>query len=191
MLRQRVKFSEDRILYEAWTIGSPPIFQLECPDIDLVKPILDKLGPGGIIGGDLGTFNLEVPNQGGSVEHINTLVVHAHDFGKQIKASSQSVFSCLLVFDTGASSRLSPFKSDFLDDYKSVNIDVKGFSGGWSIVGGGAILRRFKICCGSTIHLPAHGYHMPNAAICLQSPQSLIQAIGDSGHAIVKTWDIE
>ena len=51
MLRRRVKLSEDRALYEAWTTGSPPVFQLECPDIDLIKPILDKLGPGGINGG--------------------------------------------------------------------------------------------------------------------------------------------
>ena len=67
-LRRRVKLSEDRSLYEAWTTGSPPIFQLECPDVVLIKPIIDKLGPGGIIGGDLGTFDLEIPNPCGSVE---------------------------------------------------------------------------------------------------------------------------
>ena len=66
-LRRRVKLSEDRALYEAWTTGSPPIFQLECPDVDLIKPILDKLGPGGIIGGDLDTFNLNITNPGGSI----------------------------------------------------------------------------------------------------------------------------
>ena len=164
---------------------------MECPGVDLSKPILDKLGPRGIIGGDLDTFDLEIPNSGGSVEHINTLVVHAHNFSKQLKASAQSVFSCPLVFDTGASYGLSPFKSDFLDDYKSVNIDVKGVAGGGSIVGGGTILRRFKTRCGSTIHLPAHGYHMPKADIRLESPQSLIRAMGGSGHAIVKMWDIE
>ena len=63
-LRRRVKLSEDRALYEAWTTGSPPVFQLECPDIDLLKPILNKLGPGGIIGGDFDTFDLEIPNPG-------------------------------------------------------------------------------------------------------------------------------
>ena len=68
MLFRRVKLSEDRSLYEAWTTGSPPIFQLEYPDVDLSKHMLDKLGPGGIIGGDLGTFDLEIPNPCGSVE---------------------------------------------------------------------------------------------------------------------------
>ena len=52
--------------------------------------------------------------------------MHAREF----RDSAQSVFSCPLVFDTGASADLSPFKSDFSDGYKSVNIAVKGFAGG-------------------------------------------------------------
>ena len=82
MLCQRVKLLEDRALYEAWTIGSPLIFQLECPDIGLSRPILGKLDPGGTVGGGFDKFDLDILNLGGSVEHTNTLVVHAHNFSK-------------------------------------------------------------------------------------------------------------
>ena len=38
------------------------------------------------------------------------------------------------MYDTGASSGLTPFKSISLDDYESVDISVKGVAGGGSIV---------------------------------------------------------
>ena len=69
------------------------------------------------------------------------------------------------MFDTGASLGLTSFKSDFLDDYQAIDISVKGVAGGGSIVGSGTILCRFKTRCGATLHLPAHGYHMPKADI--------------------------
>ena len=78
------------------------------------------------------------------------------------------------MYDTGASSGLTPFKSDFFDDYQAVDISVKGVAGGGSIVGSGTILRRFKTTCGATFHLLAHGFHMPKADIRLESPQSIV-----------------
>ena len=99
---------------------------MECPDVDSTKPILDNLGPGGIIGNGLDTFDLEILNPGGSVEYMNTRVVCACDFSKLFKASAHGVFSFPLVFNRGASSRLALFKSDFLTGYKSVNVDLKG-----------------------------------------------------------------
>ena len=62
---------------------------------------------------------------------------------------------------------------------------MKGVAGGGSIVRGGTILRKFTTRCGSTVHLLAHGYHMPKADIHLESPQSIIRSMGGSGHAIV------
>ena len=184
---------EDRALYESWTSGvSPPIFQLDCPDFNLIKPIIDKLGPGGIITDDLATFDLDNPDSGSTVESAQALAVHAFDFGRRFnKAGPRAARDTPLVFDTGASSGLSPFKCDFLSDYTPIKIDVKGVAGGGSIIGGGTILRRFKTRCGTKLLLPAHGYHFPEADIRLESPQSLIRAMGGSGHAVVDGWNIE
>ena len=191
--RLRVKMKEDRALYESWTSGvSPPIFQLDCPDFNLIKPIIDKLGPGGIITDDLATFDLDKPDSGSTVESAQALAVHAFDFGRRFnKAGPRAARDTPLVFDTGASSGLSPFKCDFLSDYTPIKIDVKGVAGGGSIIGGGTILRRFKTRCGTKLLLPAHGYHFPEADIRLESPQSLIRAMGGSGHAVVDGWNIE
>ena len=72
---------EDRALYESWTSGvSPPIFQLDCPDFNLIKPIIDKLGPGGIITAGLTTFDLDNPDPGSTVESAQALVVHTFKF---------------------------------------------------------------------------------------------------------------
>ena len=195
MLCQRVKFSEDRALYEAWSTGNHLIFQLELPDIDLTKPILKKLGSDGIIGDDLDTFDLEILNPGGSVEHRDILVVHAHDFSKQFKVSSQSIFSVPLAFDTGESCWLSPLKTNSLDEYKSVNVDGKGVAvREWEWGGRGHWKRKSlgknRTCCGSTMYLLAHGFHMPKPDICLESLQYIIWAMGGGGHTIVKIWDM-
>ena len=96
-----------------------------------------------------------------------------------------------LVFDTEASPGLSPFKYIFLSDYKPVKMNVKGVTGGGSIIGGCTITRRFKTRCGTKLLLPAHGYHFPEADICLESPQSLIRTMGGSGHTVVDGWNIE
>ena len=94
------------------------IFQLECPDINLSKPLIDIFCPGGIIGHDLDAFDLNIPNPGGSIGDINTLIVHAHAFSKHFNASAQSLLNCPFTFDTGACSELTPFKSDVLNSYK-------------------------------------------------------------------------
>ena len=82
--RLKVKMKEDRTLYESWTSGvSPPSFQLDCPDFNLIKPIIDKLGPGDSITDGLATFNLDNPDSGSTVESAQALAVHAFDFGRR------------------------------------------------------------------------------------------------------------
>ena len=58
-------------------------------------------------------------------------------------------------------------------------------------MGSGSILCRFKTRCGATLHLPAHGYHMPKADIRLESPQSIIKTMGDSGRVVVNGWNVK
>ena len=189
----KIKLKEDRAPYEAWTSGtSCPIFQLECPDFDLIKPIIEKLGPGGIITDDLAMFYLDNPDSGSTVESAQVLAIHAFNFGRRFnKVGPRAARDTPLVFDTGASSGLSPFKCNLLSDYKSVNVDVKCVAGGGSIIGGGTILRRLKIRYGTKLLIPSHGYHFPEADIRLESSHSLIRAMEGSGHAIVDGWNIE
>ena len=81
------------------------------------EPIIDRLGPVGIID-DLAVFDLYTPYPEDSVDNVNALAVHAFDFGRLFnKAETSSVSNCPLVVDTGASTGLSPLKSDCLDDY--------------------------------------------------------------------------
>ena len=120
--RRKVKSMKDRALYEAWTSGiSPPLFKSECPDINLVKPIIEKLGPGGIIGDGLTNFELGTPDPEDSVIAASAMLVHFLDLGRRFnKSVTSDVMTCPLVYDTGASSGLTPFKSDFLDDCEIV-----------------------------------------------------------------------
>ena len=164
-LRYKVILLKDRALYEAWTTGPPPNFNLDCPDIKLIETIIDRLVPGRIID-DLAVFDLDTPDLEDSVDNVSALAVHAFDFVRRFnKSKNNSVSNCPLVFDTGSSTGLSHFKSDFLCYYKKCHIGAKGIAGGRSIVGGGTILRKFTTHCGTTLYLPAHGYHMPNSYI--------------------------
>ena len=137
--RYKVRIMKDRALYEAWITGPPIIFNLEWPDIKLIEPIIDRIAPGRIVD-DLAIFDLETHNPEDSVDNISALAIHEFYFGRRLnKAETNSVPNCPLVFDTGASTGLSPFKSDFLDDYKKYQIGVKEIAGGGSIVDGGTI----------------------------------------------------
>ena len=81
---------------------------------NLMKPVIDKIGPGGIIADDIATFNLDTPNPGSIVESAQALAVHAFKFGRRFnKADPRAARDTPLVFDTGVRSGLSPFKYKF------------------------------------------------------------------------------
>ena len=96
-----------------------------------------------------------------------------------------------MVFDIGTSAGRSALTYVFLSDYKPVKIFVKGVTEGGSDIGGGTIMRRFKARCGTKLHLPAHGYHFPEADICLEPTQSMSRAMRGSGYAVIDGWNIE
>ena len=52
-------------------------------------------------------------------------------------------------------------------------------------MGGGTILRNFTTRCGTTLYLPAHGFHMKKSDIQLESPQSVIISMGGSGSVVI------
>ena len=62
----------------------------------------------------MAVFDLDITDLEDSVDNVSALLVHDFDFGSRFnKAETGSVSNCPLVFDTGVSTGLSPFKSDF------------------------------------------------------------------------------
>ena len=166
------------------------MFKLEEPDISLIQPLLDKLGPGGIPCGGIVEFGLDSPDP--EEPSVEALVARAYSMGKYFnQVETGTVVTTLLVYDTVASSGLTPYRLDFLGDYELADISVKGVAGNGNIVGSGTTLCRFTTRCGQTVYIPAHAYHMPAADIRLESPQSIIRALGGVGHARIDGFNIE
>ena len=177
MRRKRYQVFKDRALYEEWSSGPPPTFLLECPGISLVESMLLRLGPGGIKD-DFDHFALEFGNSGSDVESVSAMVARTQVYGRQFNKFGPASKICPLVFDTGASAGLTPFRCDLMPDYSEVNVKVQGVAGIGDIEGAGTILRRYKTRCGSVVYIPTLGYHMPKADIRLESPQRVIGALG-------------
>ena len=92
-----------------------------------------------------------------------------------------------LVFDTGATNDLTPYRADFLD-YQKVDLDVKAVGSVGKIVGFGTVLYRLKTRCGHFVYRPGLAYHMPSADIRLMSPQASISVYG--GKALLEGQSI-
>ncbi|KAL7459520.1 hypothetical protein ACHAWC_011291, partial [Mediolabrus comicus] len=75
-----------------------------------------------------------------------------------------------LVFDSGASFDISPFRSDFLTYTPVSNTVVQGINAKSEIAGVGLVMYRFTTRSGRTIFRPSIAYHMPSADIRLLSP---------------------
>jgi hypothetical protein len=79
-----------------------------------------------------------------------------------------------LVWDTGASLGLTPYRADFFDDAE-VNIPVKDVTKTNYVVGIGTVIYRFQNDKGEDVFLPCVAYHLPTADIRLFSPQTYHQ----------------
>ena len=93
-----------------------------------------------------------------------------------------------LVWDTGASLGLTPYRADFFD-YVDVSIPVRDVTKTNYVVGIGTVIYRFQNDRGDDVFLPCIAYHLPTADIRLFSPQSYHQMHGQhstvSGNQIV------
>ena len=87
-----------------------------------------------------------------------------------------------LVWDTGASFGLTPYRSDFMD-YVECNIPVKDVSKTNTVIGIGTTLHKFIDTNGQVVFLPCISYHLPSTDIRLFSPQTYHQLHG--GHSTV------
>jgi len=96
--------------------------------------------------------------------------------------SSTTFWNCPLVWDTGASFGLTPFRGDFID-YVECKIEVKDISKTNIVIGIGTTLHKFNVN-GEPIWLPCLSYHLPSAEVRLFSPQTYHTLYG--GHSVVK-----
>ena len=84
---------------------------------------------------------------------------------------------CPIVWDTGASFGLTPFRKDFIT-YEKVSITVTDITKANTVIGIGTVMWKFRTVSGKVIHLPMIAYHLPSTTIRLFSPQVFHQLHG-------------
>ena len=105
--------------------------------------------------------------------------------------------SLILIWDTGASYGLTPFRSDFID-YVKCEIPVRDVTKVNTVVGIGTTLHKFTDINGNPAYLPCVSYHLPETDVRLFSPQTYHQMHGgysevhsDCIRMLLKTSTIE
>ena len=88
----------------------------------------------------------------------------------------------MLVWDTGVSYRLTPFRSDFID-YVECDIPVKGVTKVNRAIVIVTTLHKFIESNGQDIFLPCTSYHLNQTDVHLFSPHTYHQMHG--GHSVV------
>jgi hypothetical protein len=83
----------------------------------------------------------------------------------------------ILIWDTGASFGLSPFRSDFID-YVECDIPVRDVTKVNKVIGIGTTVHRFTDTNGNPVFLPCVSYHLPQTDVRLFSPQTYHQMHG-------------
>jgi hypothetical protein len=94
--------------------------------------------------------------------------------------SSKTVNSSVII-DSGASVCISPNLSDFIT-YKDSKMKIKDLSSSNKVAGEGILRWKLQDVNGDSVHVELLGYHIPNAEVCLLSPQVLLQTI--CGHTL-------
>jgi hypothetical protein len=83
----------------------------------------------------------------------------------------------ILIWDTGASAGLTPFRSDFID-FVECEIDVRNITKVNKVVGIGTTLHKLVDNNGNHVYLPCVSYHLPTTDVRLFSPQIYHQLHG-------------
>ena len=167
-----------------------PFFRLHEPDVDLLRPILRTLGPGGIplnLAANQAQFELDTSNPSPNDEvNARALIFRAHEIERMLNtvgAEAGSVHTMPICFDTGASGGLTPFRSDFMD-YTPINMSVSGVGGEGQVIGVGTTLTRVTCRDGTTAYVAEVKYHSTSINIRLSSPQNLTKS--ELGQALLK-----
>ena len=111
--------------------------------------------------------------------------------------TSDKFKDCPVVWDTGASYGLLPFRSDFID-YVQADIPVRDVTKVNKVIGIGTTLHKFTDANGHPVYLPCVSYHLPSTDVRLFSPQTYHQmhggyseVYGDCIRMLLKTSTIE
>ena len=168
-----------------------PRFELYQPDISLISNKISRLGPGGIpFEHSFDPFDLISPTADLD-ETVQILMARAGDFRRSYHGLiGGDAWTTPLIWDTGASTGLTPFRSDFCSDFQVVNMPIQAVGSTQTVTGRGTVLRRFKTRSGETRYLGSLAYYMPDADIRLESPQSVFQGLG-GGFARVDGYNVE
>ena len=120
---------------------------------------------------------------------VQSTVGHANVLTSEVGSSfMKATFrECPLVWDTGASFGLTPFRGNFIG-YIECQIPVKDIAHTNMVVGMGTTLHKFQVN-GKPIWLPCLSYHLPSAEICLFSLQTYHTLYG--GHSVVQGGRVE
>ena len=101
----------------------------------------------------------------------NLMATHLKTYEMNGGASKPSFEDMPLIWDTGASSGLTPFKADFLT-YEECDIPIKDVSQTNRVIGMGLAMYRMTASNGNEIIMVVPSYHLPHTDIRLLSPQA-------------------
>ena len=86
-------------------------------------------------------------------------------------SSGPDFFNCPLIWDSGASFGLTPFKADFIH-YEEVQIPVKDVTKTNIVQGMGTVMYKVKNSRNEDLFIPGLAYHLPTTDVRLMSPQA-------------------
>ncbi len=141
-----------------------------------------------------------VKNAQSCVNHVNTrrgTYGGTYENRTSFSTGWQDPKSLILIWDTGTSYGLTPFRSDFID-YVKCEIPVRDVTKVNTVVGIGTTLHKFTDINGNPVYLPCVSYHLPETDVRLFSPQTYHQMHGgysevhsDCIRMLLKTSTIE
>ena len=118
------------------------------------------------------------------VNHIKTCMASANILcGRLGSSTSHDPHTNVLIWDTGTSFGLTPFKSEFIY-YVKCNTPVKDVTKFNTAIGIGTTIHKFVDANGKYVFLPCISYHLPTTDVRLFSPQTYHQLHGT--HSIIK-----
>lgn len=163
--------------YDEFTTGSAPKFCLAGSiDEALIDQFVSTIDLFGLMETHA-SFGLDRPQVHTEAEVIDDTVTRAYNFGRVL--CSRGVYTTPLVFDTGASHDLTPFRSDFIT-YERCDVTVAAVHSQGKVVGKGIVLYKVRTRDGAVVYVPSMAYHMPGADIRLFSPQRTFKRLGGS-----------
>ena len=112
-----------------------------------------------------------------TVNRMNMFRARFLESGGCLKHNDLAFTSMPMVWDTGASFGLTPFREDFID-YEPCRIPVMDIKSTNYVIGVGTVLWKVKDTDGRLVYVPGIAYHLPTAEIRLTSPQSYHQRWG-------------